>query len=148
MYGLWTEHYRTAYPSTLYVTLKGIPNEVSEQTGNHFGPSFIQPTGRSMIPTLGEVGTLTLEQLLHKQQGAKRYSTNNSLIGKCTAEVFTISMIFIYIQLFNYKPLPSFEARVLLQKGGGGRIFGVSTVYNMIVTCSVSVLYVVYQALQ
>ena len=36
------------------------------------------------------------------------------------AEVLAISMIFIYIQLFNYKPLPSFEARFLLQTGGGG----------------------------
>lgn len=74
MYGLWTEHYRTVYPSTLYVTLKGIPNEASEPTGDYFDPSVIQPSGRSMIPTLGEVGTLTLEQLLHKQQNAKRYN--------------------------------------------------------------------------
>ncbi len=65
VFDLWLRHYRTHYPSTLYVTVKALPCESEEELAQTL-------LGRSLDPTLAEVGTHTFEQLVQKQLSAKR----------------------------------------------------------------------------
>ncbi len=65
VFDLWLKHYRTHYPSTLHVTVKALPCESEEELAH-------TQLGRSLDPTLAEVGTRTFEQLVHKQLTARR----------------------------------------------------------------------------
>lgn len=68
VYELWSRYNRSPYPSTLYVTLKALPQE----SGGELGETH-QVHGRSVDPTLAEVGSQTFEQLTYKQQHTKRW---------------------------------------------------------------------------
>ncbi|KAK6171988.1 hypothetical protein SNE40_018397 [Patella caerulea] len=52
IYQWWYSATRTPYPSTLYVTLKGIS-----------APDMVEPASRSMFPTQEEIGKMTYEDL-------------------------------------------------------------------------------------
>lgn len=65
-YDLWSRHYRSTYPSTLYVTLERISTALPQET-------VPEPSARSFDPLQEEKGTLTFEQMVQLQIASKRY---------------------------------------------------------------------------
>lgn len=63
VYNLWCRRYRRTYPSTLYVTIQGIPTTVPQEP----------PAMRSLFPLQEEKGSITFEEMLQLQVAKKRY---------------------------------------------------------------------------
>ena len=65
VFALWQRHYRSTYPSTLYVTLGGVSTDQPEDT-------VPTPALRSLFPLQEEKGTVSVEQMMQRQLASKR----------------------------------------------------------------------------
>lgn len=65
VYVLWQRRYRSTYPSTLYVTLRGVSAALPQEEEEEGGP-------RSLLPMQEEKGSITVEQMMALQLASKR----------------------------------------------------------------------------